>query len=156
MARDIWWYIFKSKSLWSVLLQRPKNVANLHAWDVYFKRQEMIYQCIITASFASGRKQTSHGVVRDIWFSVVWDTPDELYIQAPLEYPRLLQETFSPPYWARMTLDKIAWHVAEAGWSWIKTGCMKFKKVLYGTVLYGTFCKTLFERVSITFGQMLL
>ena len=54
----------------------------------------MICQCIITASFASGRKQTSHGVVRD--------TPDELYIQAPLEYPRLLQETFSPhtePEW---------------------------------------------------------
>ena len=29
------------------------------------------------------------------------------------------------------------------------------KKKLYGTVLYGTFYKTLFERVSITFGQML-
>ena len=56
----------------------------------------MICQCIITASFASGRKQTSHGVVRDIGFSVVRDTPDELYIQAPLEYPRLLQETFFP------------------------------------------------------------
>ena len=54
----------------------------------------MICQCIITASFASGRKQTSHGVVRDIRFSVVRDTPDELYIQAPLEYLRLLQETF--------------------------------------------------------------
>ena len=32
----------------------------------YFKRQEMICQCIIAASFASRRKQTSHGVVRDI------------------------------------------------------------------------------------------
>ena len=56
----------------------------------------MICQCIITASFASGRKPTSHGVVRDISFSVARDTPDELYIQAPLEYPRLLQETCFP------------------------------------------------------------
>ena len=30
------------------------------------------------------------------------------------------------------------------------------EKVLYGTVVYGTFCKTQFESVSITFGQMLL
>ena len=72
-----------------------KNVANLHALYVYFKRQYMICQCIITTSFASGRKQTSHGVVRDISFSVVRDNPDELYIQAPLEFPRFLQETFS-------------------------------------------------------------
>ena len=56
----------------------------------------MICQCIITASFASGGNQTSHGIiVRDICFSVVRDTPDELYIQARLEYTRLLQETFS-------------------------------------------------------------
>ena len=75
--------------------QRPKNVANLQAWYVYLTMQEMIWQCIIVTSFASGRKQTSHGIVRDIWFSVVQDTPDEIYIQAPLEYPRLLQETFS-------------------------------------------------------------
>ena len=47
---------------------------NLQASHVYFKRQEMICQCIIAASFASERKQTSHGVVRDIRFSVVRDT----------------------------------------------------------------------------------
>ena len=33
----------------------------------------MICQCIIAACFASGRKQTSLGVVRDIRFSVVRD-----------------------------------------------------------------------------------
>ena len=43
--------------------QIPKNVDNLQASHVYFKRQ-MICQCIIAESFASGRKQTSHGVVR--------------------------------------------------------------------------------------------
>ena len=50
----------------------------------------------ILVKFAYGRKQTRHGVVRDILFSVVRNTPDELYIQTPLEYPRLLQETFFP------------------------------------------------------------
>ena len=34
----------------------------------------MIFRCIIVVSFASGRKQISHGVVRDIRFSVVRDT----------------------------------------------------------------------------------
>ena len=34
----------------------------------------MICQCIIAASFASGSKQTSHGVVRDNRISVVRDT----------------------------------------------------------------------------------
>ena len=33
------------------------------------ERQEMICQCIIAASFASGRKQTSNGVVRDMRIS---------------------------------------------------------------------------------------
>ena len=36
--------------------------------------QEMIWQCIIVTSFASERKQTIHGVVRDNRFSVVRDT----------------------------------------------------------------------------------
>ena len=52
----------------------PKNVANLQARHVYFKKQEMNCQCIDLASFASGRKQKSHGVVQDNRFSVVRDT----------------------------------------------------------------------------------
>ena len=53
--------------------QIPKNVANLQASHVYFKKQTMNCQCIDLASFASGRKQTSHGVVLDNRFSVVQD-----------------------------------------------------------------------------------
>ena len=59
---------FQTKKFVKYVSQIPNNVANLQASHVYFKRQEMICQCIIAASFASGRKQTSHGVVR---FSVV-------------------------------------------------------------------------------------
>ena len=36
--------------------------------------QEMIWQCITVTSFASERKQTIHGVVRDNRFSVIRDT----------------------------------------------------------------------------------
>ena len=43
-------------------------------YKLNIKGNLMICQCIVAASFARGSKQTSHGVVRDIRFSVVRDT----------------------------------------------------------------------------------
>ena len=144
---EIVWYMFKSKSLWSVLPQIPKNFDNLQAW---YKRQYMICQCIIAASFASGRKQTSHGVVREIRFSVVRNT---LTLYAGYYLLTLISLLAR----ARGSWNgEHVWPWLFDGWYWVKSGCMNFIKCCTGQCCAGHLCKTLFERLSITFGQILL